>query len=90
MKTKPTKSWHWADVEKSDRLKRVVKLLRDNAASIQCYRVRKPFSAREISWYACVNSGPSVLAELRKNAVDIKSKKVKGFYSSYMVYWIEK
>ena len=103
---KPAKSWHWADVEKSDRLKRVINLLknhRDYTGMLLCNRgsegkehkphfFREGYSAREIAWFAMVNSGPSVLAELRKNGIEIKSKNMKNRddFKVHKIYWIEK
>jgi hypothetical protein len=100
-KKPPAKTWHWAEIDKSPRLKRVVRLLssgvswdgKENAKNLLSRILGEkntPYSAREISWYANVNCGNSCLAELRKNGVEIKSKTVKGKEGSYKVHWIEK
>ena len=85
------KSWHWADVDKSDRLKRVVRLLTYGwSASTSRFTRKDKFSSREIAWYANVNSGNACLSELRKNGIEIKSATVKGKEGNYKVHWIEK
>jgi hypothetical protein len=90
MKAKPAKTWHWADVDKSDRLKRVILLLQYRTTYMFEKLGWNKFSAREISWYACVNSGQAVIAELRKNGIDIKSENRRGRWGTHKLYWIEK